>query len=90
MILTDEDLKKIFQFGASLVDEENEDAVPLRGKLEPHDENPDWMNLWIADGANTVLLREVERVGEGKSYRIQHWDRPHILVPVDESRKVVL
>lgn len=83
MILTDEDLKKIFGLGASIVDEGDEDALPVRGKLEPHDENPEWMNLWVTDGANTVLLREVEPVDD--YYRIQHNGRPHVLVALREK-----
>ena len=84
MKLTDEDLKKIFPFGASIVDQGNEDALPIWGKLEPHEENPDWMNLWITDGANTVLPREVEP--EGDHYVIQHHSRPHTLVALPEDR----
>ncbi len=88
MILSDKDLKKLFPFGASLVDQENEDAIPLRGLLEPHDENPEWMNLWVVDGGNSVLPREVEP--EGDHYIVQHWDRPHVLVALPESKRVVL
>lgn len=88
MILTDEDLKKIFRFGASIVDVEDDDALPIRGKLEPHEENPDWMNLWVTDGANTVLVRQVEP--EGDHYIIDHHGRPHSLVALPEDRKVVI
>ncbi len=83
MILTDKDLKTVFPYGASIVDQEDEDALPLRGKLEPHDENPEWMNLWVTDGANTVLPREVEE--EGGHYVIQHHGRPHTLVALREK-----
>lgn len=84
MILTDEDLKKTFKHGASLVDKEDEDALPVWGSLEPHDENPEWMNLWVTDGANTVLTREVEP--EDDHYVIQHHGRPHVLVALREER----
>ena len=83
MMLSDKDLKKIFPFGASIVDEENEDATPIRGRLEPHAENPEWMDLWVADGANTVLVREVEPVKD--YYRIQHRGKPHVLVALREK-----
>ena len=87
MRLTDDDLKKIFPYGASLVDERDEDAIPLRGLVEPHDENPEWMNLWVTEGANSVLVRDVEDLG-GR-YRIDHWGRPHILIALPEDRRVV-
>jgi len=83
MMLSDKDLKKIFSLGASIVDEEDDDATPIRGRLEPHAENPEWMDLWVADGANTVLPREVEPVGD--RYRIQHNGRPHSLVALREK-----
>ena len=86
MILSDEDLKKIFGLGASIVDKEDEDAEPIRGILQPHDENPEWMNLWVADGANTVLTREVEP--ENDYYVVQHHGRPYVLVALKE--KVIL
>ena len=83
MILTDEDLKKLFPFGASIVDKEDEDALPIRGKLLPHQENPEWMDLWVTDGANTVLTREVE--AEGDHFIIDHHGRPHSLVALREK-----
>ena len=83
MILTDKDLKTIFALGASIVDKDDGDALPVRGKLEPHEENPEWMNLWVTDGGNTVLPREVEP--ESDYYVVQHNGRPHVLVALREK-----
>lgn len=71
MRLTDQDLATIFKHGVSVTQEshpigdDREDVVPLRGTVAPHDENPDWFNVWVTDGANSVFTREVEPDGRG-------------------------
>ena len=86
MILTDEILKKSFKFGASLVDDADEDAVPVHGLLQPNPDDADTLDLWITDGANTVLSREVEQHGEG--YTIKHHGKAHTLLPLPKEKAV--
>lgn len=71
MRLTDEDLRSLFPHGMLVFREdqrgegESVDDMPLHGSVGPHHENPDWFNLWITDGANTVFTREVQPEGDG-------------------------
>ncbi len=93
MMLTDDDLKKLFPFGMAVVEEDSEDATPTRGLPRPHVGNPEWFDLWITDGANTVFPREVEPASDvedgGVGYMCDRLGTMYRLVPVPESQKVV-
>lgn len=95
MKLTDDDLTNLFPHGMSVTQESHvpgdnpEDVTPLRGIVTPHDENPDWFNLWITDGANTVFTREVEPDGAG-GFMNDRLGVAYRFFPLPESRKVIL
>lgn len=93
MMLTDDDLKKLFPFGMSAVEEDSEDANPIRGIARPHPDNLEWFDLWVTDGANTVFPREVEKADDvdegGVGYLVDRLGTVYRLVPVPEDRKVV-
>ncbi|MFJ4046672.1 hypothetical protein ACIPV2_13110 [Microbacterium sp. NPDC089987] len=95
MKLTDDDLTSLFPYGMSVTQESHvpgddpEDVIPLRGIVTPHDENPDWFNLWITDGANTVFTREVEPDGTG-GYMNDRLGVAYRFFPLPESRQVIL
>lgn len=94
MKLTDDDLRTIFKFGISITQESHvpgddpEDVIPLRGTVEPHEENPDWFNVWVTEGANSVFTRQVEPDGTGAFMN----DRLGItfkFFPLPEERRIV-
>lgn len=60
MRLTDGDLQHLFRFGMAMQRLDERDEFLLRGRAEPHPDNRDCINLWVTEGANSVLPREVE------------------------------
>jgi hypothetical protein len=88
MWLTDNDLRHLFRFGMAIQRADDPEDIPMRGLAKPHPENPDWFDLWVTDGANTVFARDVEPDGTG-GYLNDRLGIAYRFFPVPESQKIV-
>ena len=88
MRLTNEDLKHLFKFGMGMQRLDEDGSHPVRGIAEPHGENREWISLWITDGANTVLPRDVEHDGIGGYLFTDPWGGRRRLFPLPEAERV--
>lgn len=88
MRLTDEDLDHLFKFGMGMQRLDHAGEQPWYGRVEPHEENLDWINLWLTEGANTVLPREVEHDGIGGYLFTDPWGGRRRVFPLPEAEGV--
>lgn len=88
MRLTDNDILHLFKFGMGMQRLDEERDIPIHGMVEPHPDNPDWINLWITDGANTVLPRDVEHDGTGGYLLNDPWGGRKRVFPLPEAEEV--
>ncbi|WP_438354373.1 hypothetical protein [Microbacterium sp. CJ88] len=88
MRLTDNDIRHLFKFGMGMQRLDEAHHLPIHGRVEPHPDNPDWINLWVADGANTVLPRDVEHDGIGGYLFNDPWGGHRRVFPLPEAEEV--
>lgn len=87
MIITDEVLKTSFKYGMSVVEEDKEDATPMRGLPEPpRDPSEHYFAFWINEYSETYFPREA--VQDGNDFLVNRNGVLYRLTPLPKEKAV--